>query len=58
MTTCKECQHFKRCQWLLGRTGREPECDWRPSRFVAEGSISIGAPDAEDDVLAFVSVES
>lgn len=31
--TCAECQHFNRCQWLIGVAGPESECDWQPSRF-------------------------
>lgn len=34
MTKCKDCKHFKRCKWLLSRTGNEKECDWKPSRFI------------------------
>jgi hypothetical protein len=33
MTTCAECRHFRRCQWLISATGTETQCDWIPSRF-------------------------
>jgi hypothetical protein len=39
--TCSECKHFNRCQFLLQRTGEETECDWEPSRFLAEGAIHL-----------------
>ena len=31
--TCKDCIHFKRCEWLIGLKGNETNCDWSPSKF-------------------------
>ena len=32
-TTCADCFHFKRCEWLISYTGTETACDWFPIRF-------------------------
>lgn len=33
--TCGDCAFFKRCSWLIGAKGKETQCDWSPSRFMA-----------------------
>ena len=32
---CGSCVHFGRCKWLVGAQAGD-ECDWTPSRYVAD----------------------
>ncbi len=34
MSTCADCAHFKRCEWLVSCQPDNTSCDWSPSRFV------------------------
>jgi hypothetical protein len=32
-STCADCVHFKRCEWLISANAEDARCDWEPSRF-------------------------
>lgn len=38
--TCERCFHFKRCTMLFQCKPSNTSCDWAPSRFVPEQSVS------------------
>lgn len=53
---------FRRWRGVLERLADGPECgadcECRTVAGAASGSISVGTPDTEDDVLCFVSVDA
>jgi hypothetical protein len=45
--TCRDCDAFKRCTWLISRKGPERTCDWYPIRFRERLVAAATDPKAE-----------